>query len=333
MGDASGIGPEIIVKAWQQHPALFANAFVVGDLEVMRQAVALWAEGLQVIDLGRALPLHLPQRAASCALPVLSGVQIPQPIPLGVLNATCGAAASQCVRIAAQLALQGQVQAVVTAPLNKEAMHLAGVSFPGHTEILAAEAGQALGSGAPVPVRMMLMNPGLKVVLHSIHVPLSQALREVTVPSLLETFSITHAFFSRWLGRAPRIDVAGLNPHAGENGLMGREELDTIVPAIKQARTLGMKVNGPYPPDTVFMSARAQHGALNAPDAVIAMYHDQGLIPVKYMGLEEGVNVTLGLPFVRTSPDHGTAFDIAGKGIADPSSLISAMRAAVQWIA
>lgn len=330
MGDAAGVGPEIIVKAWQMHPELFADTFVVGDVNVIKQAVALWADGLEVVDMGAVAACPLPQYADPSRLPVLGVVQIPQPVAFGEVSADCGAAAAQCVRIATRMALQHQVQAVVTAPLHKEAMHLAGVDFPGHTEILADETSRA--TGLSVPVRMMLMNPELKVVLHSIHIPLKQALAAVTVPSLLDTFAITHTFFSRWLGRPPRIDVAGLNPHAGENGLMGREELDIILPAIEQAQAAGLLMSGPHPPDTVFMSARARHGKSDAPDVVIAMYHDQGLIPIKYMGLDHGVNMTLGLPFVRTSPDHGTAFDIAGKGIANPDSLISAMRAALQWI-
>jgi 4-hydroxythreonine-4-phosphate dehydrogenase len=200
-------------------------------------------------------------------------------------------------------------------------------AFPGHTELLQHEAAQHLGCPVQeLPVRMMLANPELRTVLVSIHVPLRQALEMVSTERVLQTLDITHSALSRALGRAPRIAVAGLNPHAGEGGLFGREEIDIIAPAIEAARARGMDVSGPHAPDTVFMRARAGQF-----DVVIAMYHDQGLIPVKYMGLEQGVNITLGLPLLRTSPDHGTAFDIAGTGRADPASFVAALRLARQW--
>jgi 4-hydroxythreonine-4-phosphate dehydrogenase len=172
---------------------------------------------------------------------------------------------------------------------------------------------------------MMLANRELRTVLVSIHVPLRQAIEAVTVENILQTLRITHAAELAATGRAPHMGVAGLNPHAGEGGLLGREELDIIVPALQQARAEGLQVSGPFAPDTVFMRARAKDGSPGEFDVVIAMYHDQGLIPVKYLGVEQGVNVTLGLPLVRTSPDHGTAFDLAGTGRADPSSLLEAL--------
>jgi 4-hydroxythreonine-4-phosphate dehydrogenase len=175
---------------------------------------------------------------------------------------------------------------------------------------------------------MMLANDELRTVLVSIHVSLRDAIDAVTQDNVLQTLLITHASMSRVLGRAPRIAVAGLNPHAGEGGLFGREEMDIIVPAMQEAERQGCQVSGPWAPDTVFMRARKRTGQDAEFDVVIAMYHDQGLIPVKYLGVEKGVNVTLGLPLVRTSPDHGTAFDIAGTGRADPSSLIEAIRVA-----
>jgi 4-hydroxythreonine-4-phosphate dehydrogenase len=186
----------------------------------------------------------------------------------------------------------------------------------------AAHAGVAVDD---MPVRMMLANPELKTVLVSIHVSLRQAIEAVTVDNILQTLRITHASELACKGRAPHMAVAGLNPHAGESGLMGREELDIIIPALQQARAEGMQVSGPFAPDTVFMRARAKNGKAGEFDVVIAMYHDQGLIPVKYLGVEQGVNVTLGLPFVRTSPDHGTAFDVAGTAKADASSLLAAV--------
>jgi 4-hydroxythreonine-4-phosphate dehydrogenase len=186
---------------------------------------------------------------------------------------------------------------------------------------------------AQMPVRMMLANDELRVVLVSIHVSLLDSVAAVTYERVLETLRITHASLALVLGRPPCIGVAGLNPHAGEGGLFGREEIDIIQPAIEAARQMGMLVHGPFAPDTVFMRARRKGGEAGEFDVVVAMYHDQGLIPVKYLGVEKGVNVTLGLPMVRTSPDHGTAFDIAGSGQADESSLVEAIRVARQMCA
>jgi 4-hydroxythreonine-4-phosphate dehydrogenase len=195
--------------------------------------------------------------------------------------------------------------------------------------MLQAVAANFLGKPVQdVPVRMMLANDELRTVLVSIHVSLRAAIEAVTFDNVLQTLLITHASLTRVFGRAPRIAVAGLNPHAGEGGLFGREELEVIVPAMQAAALQGCVVSGPWAPDTVFMRARKQAGREAEFDVVVAMYHDQGLIPVKYLGVEKGVNVTLGLPLVRTSPDHGTAFDIAGSGSADPSSLIEAVRMA-----
>jgi 4-hydroxythreonine-4-phosphate dehydrogenase len=233
---------------------------------------------------------------------------------------------------AAQAALRGEIAGLVTAPLHKEALAAAGApfdAFPGHTKLLQAEAAAFLGKPvSELPVRMMLANDELRTVLVSIHVSLRQAIEAVTFGNVLQTLRITHAALTQLLGRAPRIAVAGLNPHAGEGGLFGREEGDIIAPALAQARAVGLDVHGPYAPDTVFMRARAAPGKPGEFDVVVAMYHDQGLIPVKYLGVENGVNVTLGLPLVRTSPDHGTAFDIAGTGQADARSLIEALRMA-----
>jgi 4-hydroxythreonine-4-phosphate dehydrogenase len=247
-------------------------------------------------------------------------------MPYGAVSAAAGRLAADCVAWGARAALRGEVAALVTAPVHKEALAAAGVPFPGHTELLQAEA--AAHAGCPVaemPVRMMLANPELRTVLVSIHVALRAALDAVTFGNVLQTLRITHTALQAVLGRPPRIGVAGLNPHAGEGGLFGREEIETIAPAMAAARAEGIDAQGPFAPDTVFM--RARNGAF---DVVVAMYHDQGLIPVKYLGVEQGVNVTLGLPLVRTSPDHGTAFDIAGTGRADARSLVEAVRMARQ---
>ena len=331
MGDAAGIGPEIIAKAFRQAPADMAGCIVVGDVATLRRAAALTAAALAlpvaVIGSLEAVPSLPPH-----CIPVLAQGGLDSPPAYGVLNAQCGQAAADCIVRAARAVLAGQARAMVTAPIHKEALAAAGgwaASFPGHTEMLQAEAAAFLGKPlADVPVRMMLANDELRTVLVSIHMSLRQALDAVTFDNVLQTLRITHEALQASLGRAPRIGVAGLNPHAGEGGLFGSEEQGIIAPAIAAARAQGIAASGPYAPDTVFMRARHAAGHPGEFDVVVAMYHDQGLIPVKYLGVEQGVNVTLGLPLVRTSPDHGTAFDIAGKGIADASSLLAAIRMA-----
>jgi len=335
MGDAAGIGPEIIAKAFRAQPELMAGCFVAGDVQTMRRAAGVVVGAGQV-----ALPVAvlagpvLVQDVPPNCIPVLQvGAEL-SPVPWGVVSASAGEFAGRCVLWAADAALHGDVAAVVTAPLHKEALSAAGApydGFPGHTEMLQAQAAQFLGQSVKrVPVRMMLANDELRTVLVSIHMSMRDAIDAVTFDNVLETLRITHAALSKVLGRAPRIAVAGLNPHAGEGGLFGREEMDLILPAMQVARAEGCSVSGPWAPDTVFMRARNAVGHPGEFDVVVAMYHDQGLIPVKYLGVEQGVNVTLGLPLVRTSPDHGTAFDIAGTGRADPSSLIKAVRMARQ---
>ena len=329
-GDPAGIGPETIAKAFRDAPDDLRGCFVVGDLATLRRAaqcvqrpgepslpVALLTEPAQA--------LSVPPRC----LPVWQLPGVPGPQPFGQISAEAGRAAADCVVWAARSALRGDIAGLVTAPLHKEALHAAGVDYPGHTELLQAEAAEHAGVAlADMPVRMMLASDELRTVLVSIHVSLRQALDAVTFDNVLQTLRITHAALLRSLGRAPHIAVAGLNPHAGEGGLFGREEIEYIAPAIAAARAQGLQVSGPLAPDTVFMRARHAPGHPGEFDVVVAMYHDQGLIPVKYLGVDKGVNVTLGLPLVRTSPDHGTAFDIAGQGVADASSLIEAVRMA-----
>ena len=330
MGDPAGIGPEIIARAFRDSPADTEGCFVAGDVATLRRAARAIRGGAGV-DLPVAVidaPSEAPGLPPRC-LGVLPVGTLEAPLPWGQVSADAGRAAAACVTWAAQAALRGDIAALVTAPLHKEALAAAGVNFPGHTELLQAQAAAWLGKDvAEVPVRMMLANDELRTVLVSIHVSLREALAAVTLDNVLQTLRITQAALRRSLGRAPRIGVAGLNPHAGEGGLFGREEIDVIAPAIAAARAEGIDASGPFAPDTVFMRARAAGGRPGQFDVVIAMYHDQGLIPVKYLGVERGVNVTLGLPLVRTSPDHGTAFDIAGTGRADASSLVEAIRAA-----
>ncbi|QEA14030.1 4-hydroxythreonine-4-phosphate dehydrogenase PdxA [Comamonas flocculans] len=329
-GDPAGIGPEIVAKAFRDAPGALQGCFAVGDLATLRRAAAC------IVRAGEPpLPVALLQSLDEVAvlpprcLPVWQLDHLHGPAVFGQVSAAAGRDAAACVDWAARAALRGELAALVTAPLHKEALSLAGMPYPGHTELLQALAAEHAGVPlGEMPVRMMLANEELRTVLVSIHVALREAIAAVTQAGVLQTLQITHAALSASLGRAPRIAVAGLNPHAGEGGLFGREELEQIAPAIGQARALGLDVQGPFAPDTVFMRARNAPDHAGEFDVVVAMYHDQGLIPVKYLGVEQGVNVTLGLPLVRTSPDHGTAFDIAGQGSANAASLVQAVRMA-----
>jgi 4-hydroxythreonine-4-phosphate dehydrogenase len=324
MGDAAGIGPEIVARAFAQGE--LDGAIVVGDLGAMRRAAALlgavapmWA----VIE----CPADLAEVPPGC-VPLIVPRGLPAglaELPWGHVDARAGAAAARCVEHAVQLIRGGGAGALVTAPVHKEALAAAGVPYPGHTEMLQALAAEG---GALPPVRMMLANPELRVVLVTIHMALRDAVDAVTFDAVLQTLRIAHRCAAGWGVARPRIAVAGLNPHAGEGGLFGDEELRIIGPAVRSARDEGIDAQGPFAPDTVFMRARHAPGHAGEFDLVVAMTHDHGLIPVKYLGVEQGVNVTLGLPFVRTSPDHGTAFDIAGHGVADASSLVAALRMA-----
>ncbi len=304
MGDPAGIGPEIIARAFVRGVA--EGCVVVGDVGVMRRAMALLSEPWPTARLD-----SLRDAAPPRCLPVWQPEGLPdalERLAWGVVDARAGAAAALCIEAAVRAVQRGDGSAIVTAPIHKAALAAAGVPYPGHTEML-----QALAGG--MPVRMMLANDELRVVLVTIHQSLKSAIDAVTFDAVLGTLRIAHR--SR---PGQRIAVAGLNPHAGEDGLFGDEEQKIIAPAIAAARAEGIDAHGPFAPDTVFM--RARRGEF---DLVVAMTHDHGLIPVKYLGVEQGVNVTLGLPFVRTSPDHGTAFDIAGRGVADASSLVAAI--------
>jgi 4-hydroxythreonine-4-phosphate dehydrogenase len=323
MGDACGIGPEIVARLFRLGEA--RHCFVVGSLAVMRRAAALTGGLIPVLAIESAA------EAASApwpAIPVLEPPGLPADLldaPIGRVDARAGAAAAACIEQAAALARRGDVAAIVTAPIHKEALAAAEVPFPGHTELLQS---LAAVDGVEPEVRMMLANDELRTVLVTIHLSLRHAIDAIDIDAVLGTIRIAHAALVHWGIARPRIAVAGLNPHAGEGGLFGDEEQRFIAPAIEAARAEGIDARGPFAPDTVFMRARHASGHPGEFDVVIAMVHDHGLIPVKYLGVEQGVNVTLGLPFVRTSPDHGTAFDIAGTGRADPSSLLAALRIA-----
>jgi 4-hydroxythreonine-4-phosphate dehydrogenase len=323
MGDACGIGPEILAQLFRHEDA--RGAFVLGDEAVLRRAASFTGGRLALARIER--PEEVWGVPPNC-IALMQATGLPTDLmdaPLGQVDARAGAAAAACIEQATRFGMAGAVGAVVTAPIHKEALAAAGVRFPGHTEML-----QALASvGGPlVPVRMMLANEELRTVLVTIHMALRAAIDAVSFDAVLETIRIAHRSAALWGQPQPRIGVAGLNPHAGEGGLFGDEEIRIIGPAVQAACADGIDARGPFAPDTVFM--RARHTAMHPGefDIVIAMTHDHGLIPVKYLGVDEGVNVTLGLPFIRTSPDHGTAFDIAGTGLADPSSLRAALRMA-----
>ena len=322
MGDPAGIGPEIIAKwAMGAMGALAGNRqvhpfVVLGDMGALQRAAAMVGAPLQLRAVGD--DLHgMREALQQGALPVLQAcTPLPADLPMGRVDARAGAAAHACVQRAIDLALAGRVAGIVTAPLHKEALRAAGVQHPGHTEMLAERAGTT-------DFAMMLANGELRVLLVSIHLSLRDAIAAVTPENELRAIRLAHRACRAYGIAQPRVAVAGLNPHAGEGGLFGHEDREVIAPAIAAARAEGIDATGPWPGDTVFM--RARQGAF---DIVVAQYHDQGLVPVKYLGGDQGVNITVGLPFVRTSVDHGTAFDIAGTGRADASSLAHAVEQA-----
>jgi 4-hydroxythreonine-4-phosphate dehydrogenase len=307
-GDPSGIGPEIAAKAWESLGASLPFVWL-GDPAHLPRGTRI----REINDLSEALS-H-----AGAALPVL-----PHAFPEAALPGQPAAANARAVidviARGVDLVMRGEGSALCTAPIHKKALKDgAGFAFPGHTEYLAHLAGGA-------KVVMMLAAPGLRVVPATIHIALADVPAAFTPDVLRDAVRITAEGLARDFGlENPRLAVAGLNPHAGEGGAMGREELDWMIPVIEDLRAEGYALSGPLPADTMFhAAARARY------DAAICAYHDQALIPIKTLAFDEGVNVTLGLPFVRTSPDHGTAYDIAGRGVANPSSLIAALKLAAQ---
>jgi len=307
LGDAAGIGPEIVVKACAA--GLPAPTVVYGDAGALRREAARLGARLEVVAIDT--PAQARHRPGTIEV-VARSPALPADLPLGRVSAAAGRCAYDSLCAAIDDAQAGRIRAIVTAPLNKESLHAAGLDYPGHTEILAERSGTR-------DFAMMLANEELRVLLATIHIALAEVPARITPQAEARAIRLAD-LACRQMGIArPRVAVAGLNPHAGENGRFGREDLDVIAPAIEQARAAGIDASGPWPGDTVFM--RARRGEF---DIVVAQYHDQGLIPVKYLGIDQGVNVTVGLPFVRTSVDHGTAFDIAGRGIADPASLRAA---------
>ena len=328
MGDPAGIGSEVIVAA-SPRVAELANAVVVGDAGVVRDAVAVRGSSLSVATVERVADARFdPGTIEVLEVDGGSGTGRSGAIDdheYGVVRADYGAASLAYVERVIELATAGAVDAIVTAPINKQATRLAGSEHAGHTGLLAARTGTDVYA-------MLLVHDDLRVTHVSTHVPLREACDLVTADRVFDTIRVTETGL-RDLGiDAPRIAVAGLNPHASDGGLLGETEAETIEPAVRRACEAGIDVTGPSPPDTVF--ARAAHDGEDAPDCVVAMYHDQGHIPIKMLGFGAGgvtgVNVTVGLPIVRTSVDHGTAFDIAGEGVADETSMVEAVEVAVR---
>jgi len=320
LGDPAGVGPEIVLKALA-HADVYERCrpLVVGDRRILQRAAALLpAPRLAIAPV--ADPVAATYSAGTLTLLDLRNAD-PASCPFGRVSPTAGKAAVEYVFRACDLAMAHQAAAVVTAPLNKAAMNLAGYHYAGHTELLTERTGAR-------KVSMLLVGETLRVVHVSTHVALAEAIARVTRERVLEVINLA-AESCRALGiRSPRIAVAGLNPHAGEGGLFGHQEETAIAPAIAEARARGLNVSDPMPPDTVFL--RAVKGEY---DIVVAMYHDQGHIPMKLLAFDSGVNVSMGLPIIRTSVDHGTAFDIAGTGKASERSLLAAIDVAIQMAA
>ncbi len=306
MGDANGVGPEIVLHAYEKGelPELIT---VIGDVSALKACSKTLGIHIEISSIE-----DLSQWRSRC-LNIIDAKQLTEKqIQPGTVSRETGAAAAYYVKLAAQMTLDGLFDAMVTLPINKEAVQLTIPGFSGHTELIAEMC-------SITNYTMMLASPRLVVTHVSTHVSMSRAVEMVTTERVLSVIRLTHEALKGWI-EVPRIAVAGLNPHAGEKGLFGIEELDQIIPAVQLADKEGIQVIGPEPPDTVFM--RAADGAY---DAVVCMYHDQGHIPMKLLDFDHGVNITLGLPIIRTSVDHGTAFDIAWKGKASTASLTAAV--------
>lgn len=313
MGDPAGIGPEVVLKAVaEEEIRRVCIPMIIGDAQLLAHtARTLDLQcGYDIIRKEEPIPQHLTE-------PIIYHLDnIGGFIEPGIESGAAGKAAAGYIEAAVELCAAGSIDALATAPINKRALFLGGYSFPGHTEFLAHLTGSE-------EYAMAFVAANLRIVLLSTHVPLVEAIRMVQRDRMVQTINLTQRELRRWGIDRPRLAVAALNPHGAEGGLFGVEEASEMVPAIEACRIDDINVQGPFPADTVFL--RASHGEF---DAVIACYHDQAMIPVKCLSFGEAVNVTLGLPFIRTSVDHGTAFDIAGKGLAEHSSMIAAIKLA-----
>ncbi len=316
MGDPSGIGPEIIIKSFENEQIRNNSVIVIGDFNVMQSAYDL----LNV----NSFELRGVNSISGCSFSreILNIFDLKLIRKGGLetakVNTASGAAAFEALRKAIELATKNEIDAIATAPLNKEALHLAGHKYAGHTEILADLTGTE-------DYAMLLYDSKLSVIHISTHISLLEAVTGLKRKRIEKVIELADQSMKRLLGKSPRIAVAGINPHAGENGLFGMEEISEIIPAVQNMKAKGFSVEGPMPPDTVFL--QAVNGKY---DVVVAMYHDQGHIPLKLMGFSTGVNITVGLPFIRTSVDHGTAFEIAWTGKANEESMIHAIKLAIK---
>lgn len=316
MGDPAGIGPEIILKALAEDSLSGTNCVVIGSVEVLEEVLKQ--------DLAPSQEINVINKVseANFSSGVVNVIDIPLEdigsFKIGTVQAQAGDLAYRCIEVATSLALDGEISAIATAPLNKEALHLAGHNYPGHTELLAKLTDTK-------DYAMVLYTDTLRVIHVTTHIALLKFLETLNQTRVNTVIKIADEFMKKAGFETPRIAVAGVNPHAGENGLFGTEEIEVLNPCIETMKNEGIDVYGPCPPDTVFLQAsQGQY------DIVVAMYHDQGHIPLKLMGFYDGVNITAGLPFFRTSADHGTAFDIAWSGKANPESMIKSVELAVK---
>ena len=319
LGDPAGVGPEIIVKAWKALRDSGPPFVVVGDFQALASASG---DGGAIVR-----RITLPSQALDAfksALPVID-LPLKSPVVAGQPSKTAASAVIKWIETSVGLALSGAVGGIVTAPIAKAPLYAAGFKFPGHTEFLGELTNKAKVEGARGPV-MMLIAQDLRVALVTVHVPLAEVPGRITIDAIVHAGLVTAQALKRDFGiDKPRLAVCGLNPHAGEDGGIGREEIEIVGPAVRALAEQGVLATGPHPADSLFPAEmRTRY------DAALCLYHDQALIPVKMLDFWGGVNVTLGLPIVRTSPDHGTGFDIAGRGLARPDSLIAAIRLADQ---
>jgi 4-hydroxythreonine-4-phosphate dehydrogenase len=317
MGDPAGIGPEICVKALTTPEVqMVANCVVIGDRKAVRQ-------GLKVAKIPNIEinPIKKVSEAkfARGTIDVLDLKNVSPRLKIGQVSKAAGKAAFEYIDKAIRLALDGKIDAITTAPINKEAIHKAGHKFQGHTEILASRT-------KAKNYAMMFVSDTLWIILVTTHVPLKEVSKHLDKKKIVRAIKLAHETLYKLREKKPRIGVAGLNPHAGEAGIFGDEEIKIIKPAVEEAKKLGINVKGPISPDAIFYLAN-----IGMFDVVVAMYHDQGLIPLKLLSFNKSVNMTVGLPIIRTSVDHGTGFDIAGKGWAKPQSLIEAIKVAAHF--
>jgi 4-hydroxythreonine-4-phosphate dehydrogenase len=311
LGDPAGIGPEIIVKAFQDKILPIDNQIlVIGDAELLKKTAKQIAPEILIH------PITSPQEGwyQTCTIDVIDLKNVPETLPMGRPSKEGGKASYEAIQKAVELALKDEVTAITTAPINKQSLHMAGHTFPGHTELL----GHLTNSKNP---SLMMEGNSLRVVLVTTHLPLDQVKSQITEEKVLQSIRQTNKWLQKYVTDIPSIALVGLNPHCGDGGIFGQEETDFILPAIKTAQQEGIKASGPYPADALF-----QRTASEKFDAVVCMYHDQGMIPIKMNGMS--VNITMGLPILRTSVDHGTAYDIVGRNKASSENLKLALKTA-----